>query len=307
MAFTHFRKRNNAPSPSSDTLSGRSASIEEKASLKAGTVIRRNAIIVASFLYFVTVVFLILVEVGNTDGGSINGSIYFFRLDLANILPQSVPTDLTLQNSIARTLGLHDFYQVGLWNFCEGYLDEGITHCSKPEPLWWFNPVKILLNELFSGASIALPSQVNDILTILRIASHLMFGFFLTGLLLNFVLIFISPVVLYSRWWSLPICFTGLVSLILIGVATILGTAMSLIAKYALSSQPDLNVGADIGVKMFVFMWIASGLSLLSWIIHMAMGCCCTSRRDITTGRKPNRSLSQRSKIDIANGVGGGW
>lgn len=31
---------------------------------------------------------------------------------------------LTLSNSIARTLGLHDFYQVGLWNYCEGYDDE---------------------------------------------------------------------------------------------------------------------------------------------------------------------------------------
>jgi hypothetical protein len=29
-----------------------------------------------------------------------------------------------LINSIARTIGLHDFYQVGLWNFCEGYQDE---------------------------------------------------------------------------------------------------------------------------------------------------------------------------------------
>ena len=51
------------------------------------------------------------------------GDIYFFKLDLANIIPNSAPS-LTLMNSIARTLGLHDFYQVGLWNFCEGYDDE---------------------------------------------------------------------------------------------------------------------------------------------------------------------------------------
>lgn len=51
------------------------------------------------------------------------GDIYFFKLNMANIIPQSVP-NLTLVNSIARTLGLHDFYQVGLWNFCEGYDDE---------------------------------------------------------------------------------------------------------------------------------------------------------------------------------------
>lgn len=49
--------------------------------------------------------------------------LYFFKLDLTDILPLSVP-NATLINSIARTLGLHDFYQVGLWNFCEGYKDE---------------------------------------------------------------------------------------------------------------------------------------------------------------------------------------
>jgi hypothetical protein len=63
------------------------------------------------------------VEIGNTRGTNVLGSIYFFKLDMANILPQSA-SGLTLQNSIARTLGLHDFYQVGLWNFCEGYDDE---------------------------------------------------------------------------------------------------------------------------------------------------------------------------------------
>lgn len=32
-----------------------------------------------------------------------------------------------LLNSVARSLGLHDFYQVGLWNFCEGYNDECVA------------------------------------------------------------------------------------------------------------------------------------------------------------------------------------
>lgn len=50
--------------------------------------------------------------------------MYFYKLDLANVLAKSAPSGLTLQNSIARTLGLHDYYQVGLWNFCEGYRDE---------------------------------------------------------------------------------------------------------------------------------------------------------------------------------------
>ncbi len=49
--------------------------------------------------------------------------MYFYKLDLSDIIPESVP-NAVLINSIARSLGLHDFYQVGLWNFCEGYNDE---------------------------------------------------------------------------------------------------------------------------------------------------------------------------------------
>jgi hypothetical protein len=67
------------------------------------------------------------VEVGSTRDSGALGSIFFFKLDLTNILARSAPATLTLQNSIARTLGLHDFYQVGLWNFCEGYQTGYVT------------------------------------------------------------------------------------------------------------------------------------------------------------------------------------
>ncbi|KAH9892285.1 SUR7/PalI family-domain-containing protein [Xylariomycetidae sp. FL2044] len=296
-SFPRTRKRNSASSPSEVDKEPPIPLSEDKAVLKRGTRTRRNAIIVSCFCYVVAVVFLILVEIGNTKGTKVLGDIYFFKLDLSDIFPQSVPTTLTLQNSIARTLGLHDFYQVGLWNFCEGYNTDGITHCSKPTTLWWFNPVEILLSELFAGASIALPSEVNDILNILHIASNIMFGFFLAGLLLDFVLIFVTPVVLFSRWWSLPVGAFTFIAFVLVLVASALGTAMSLIFKYALTSQTDLNVSADVGVKMLAFMWIATGFTFLAFLIHAGLGCCCTSRRDIRTGRKGGRRLSQAPTV----------
>lgn len=106
----------------------------------------------SSFFLVITVVFLILVEVGNTKVGPILSSIYFLRLDLSDIVPQTVPNAVLL-NTIAQTLGLHDYYQFGLWNFCEGYVSEGITDCSPTQALYWFNPVEILLNELLAGAT----------------------------------------------------------------------------------------------------------------------------------------------------------
>ena len=86
---------------------------------------RRNATISATVLYGFAIIFLLLVIIGNVNATSspVLGAIYFFKLDLSNIIPPSV-SNAVLLNSVARSLGLHDFYQVGLWNFCEGYNDE---------------------------------------------------------------------------------------------------------------------------------------------------------------------------------------
>ncbi|KAI1182119.1 SUR7/PalI family-domain-containing protein [Nemania serpens] len=261
-------------------------STEQQARLKRGTTSRRNAIVVSCFLYLAAIVMLILVELGNTRGNAILGSMYFYKLDLTNVLAKSAPSGLVLQNSIARTLGLHDYYQVGLWNFCEGYRDEGIAYCSKPNASFWFNPVEILLNELLAGASIALPSEINDILNILRIASHIMFGFFLGGVILDAILLVTSPIVLYSRWWSLLIGIISGTAAILVLVAASLSAAISYIFQAALNSQPDLGVSASVGTKMLAFEFTAAGLTVLAAIIHATLGCCCTSRRDMRMGSK---------------------
>ncbi|KAI1467965.1 SUR7/PalI family-domain-containing protein [Daldinia caldariorum] len=293
MSFSSFRRRPATATSSSNDGQKEShqPSIEDPAVLKRETRARRVFIWISCFCYLMAIIFLILVEIGNTRNAPVIRDIYFFKLDLTDILPRSAPTTLSLQNSIARTLGLHDFYQVGLWGFCEGYNTDGITYCSTPATLYWFNPVEIILGELFAGASIALPSQVNEILNILRIASNIMFGFFITGALLDFVLMCLTPVVVFSRWWSGLLGFLAFLSTLLVLIASALGTAMSLVFKYALTSQTDLNVKADVGIKMLAFMWIATGFTLISFIIHASLCCFCTSRRDIRTGRRNARHL----------------
>jgi hypothetical protein len=123
-----------------------------KAQLKRATRTRKVFALLTSFFLSLSVIFLILLEIGGTSNSPVLRNWYFIRLDLSHIIPASVP-NFALINTIAQTLGLHDFYQVGLWGFCEGYNGEGVTFCSKPETLYWFNPVEILRNELLAGAS----------------------------------------------------------------------------------------------------------------------------------------------------------
>lgn len=123
-----------------------------KQQLKRATRARLIWALLTSLLLLISLVFVILVELGDTSTNRILSKIHFIRLDLSNIIPVSVP-NAVLINSIARTLGLHDFYTVGLWGFCEGYNGEGVTDCSPPKTLYWFNPVEILQQQLLAGAT----------------------------------------------------------------------------------------------------------------------------------------------------------
>ncbi|KKY39500.1 putative sur7 protein [Diaporthe ampelina] len=199
-----------------------------------------------------------LIELGQTRKGKVLGEIYFFRLSLADIIPTSIE-NAQLINSIARGIGLHDFYQPGLWNFCEGFNDEGITSCSSPKSYYWFNPVDIILNELLSGATIALPAEITQILGILKICSNIMFAFFLAGTVISFAMIFLSPIAIFSRWWALPMSLVSFLTFLVILVGSVIASVISFVFKYAATAQTSLNINAYVGTRMFVFMWISTG------------------------------------------------
>ncbi|KAK3301321.1 SUR7/PalI family-domain-containing protein [Chaetomium fimeti] len=277
-------EKNDPSSPSSP--SAKEQAVEnDNASFKRATRLRRYFALSASFAYLLSWIFLVLVLIGNTHPRAVLSGIYFFKLDLADIIPTSVP-NASLINSIAQSIGLHDFYQVGLWNFCEGYINTGITFCSEPTTLYWFNPVEILMNELLSGATIALPTDVITILDVLRITSQIMFGFFLTAAVLAFLMVLLSPLAVSSRWWSLPLAVVSFLEMMLILAASIVGSVISIAFKYAAEAQKELNIHAEVGVRMFVFMWLATGFSIWAFAVHSGMGCCCTSKRDLKIGRR---------------------
>ncbi|CAI7673607.1 unnamed protein product [Penicillium pancosmium] len=296
--------------------------------------------IIRSLLYLLAWIFVLLVCIGNLSNKPVLRSTYFLYLDLTDIIPVSVP-NAVLINSIARSIGLHDFYQVGLWGFCEGYNNAGITSCSKPKSLYAFNPVEIILSELLAGASIALPSDIEDPLKLARIASHWMFGLFIAAAVFNFIMIFISPLAVSSRppqtiklWaaastngtqitpagqpphrrrtfiWlrSLPMLFfaffTALVTIVASAVATVMFEIFSTVFTNA---DPSLNIHAHVGTQMLVFMWIASGFSLIAFIVQF--GSCCASccgghkaRKQLKSQGIDWREMEKSSAADSSTG-----
>lgn len=160
--------------------------------------------------------------------------------------------------------------------------------------------MEILVNELLAGARIALPAQVLTILNLLRIGSHAMYGFFITGTVLNFVLLLGTPLVMRTRWFTLFISILGGLSGIILTVAAIIATVISVAAKVALTAQDQLNIKANIGVRMFVFMWIGALTTDFAFLLHAAMGCCCKPVRYKAPADADKAASASSSKSRLA-------
>jgi len=248
--------------------------------------------IFTAVIYLLALVFLILVEIGNINNKAVIRDTYFLRIDLANIIPASVPNAVFI-NSIARSIGLHDFYQVGLWNFCEGYDGQGITHCSPTTTLYWFNPVEIILNELLAGASITLPTDIINVLDLVKLASFWMFSCFLVGTILTFLCILLAPLGFSKkpRWQhkarriffrQLPITILTFASLLFTAAGSVIATVMFVIFRNQFSGAEDLNIRASLGEPMLAFMWIGTGFNLIGFVMQVGTCCgvcCCTGRK----------------------------
>lgn len=154
-----------------------------------------------------------------------------------------------------------------------------------------------------------------------------MFGLFLASAVLNFVMIFISPLAVSSRppqtiknWVatnpdgtqvtpsgrpphrrrtfiplrSLPMLilsfFTALITIVASAVATVM---FEIFAHVFTNADPSLNIKAHVGVQMLAFMWIGSGFSLIAFIVQF--GSCCAS---CCGGHKARKQL-KRQGVDL--------
>lgn len=153
---------------------------------------------------------------------------------------------------------------------------------------------------------VALPSDITQPLHLAHVASQWMFGLFLTAAVLNFVMIFISPLAVSSRppqtikalaanggqvnaagqlphrrrtfvlLRSLPMLFISFLTALVTIVASAVATVMfEIFANVFATADPSLNIKAHVGTQMLAFMWIGSGFSLIAFIVQF--GSCCAS------------------------------
>lgn len=143
--------------------------------------------------------------------------------------------------------------------------------------------------------TVNLPANINDILDLIKLASQWMFGLFLTGACLSFVLIFLMPLSIFTRWLTLPVAILAFLNALVITAASVIATVMFVIFRNTISSVRELNISAEIGATLFAFMWVASAFAIFAWLVQMGLCCCCASRRDVKKGKKRGSEKAYQS------------
>lgn len=150
-------------------------------------------------------------------------------------------------------------------------------------------------------AIVALPENIISALELVRLASHWMFALFLTAAPLITLSIFLTPLSTFTRWATFPISILTFLAAVFTTAASVIATVMFVVFRNIIHNAEDsINIVPIIGVKMFIFMWISSGASIIGWLIMMGECCCCASKRDVRQGRKRGRGSAWRVSGMIA-------
>lgn len=114
----------------------------------------------------------------------------------------------------ARSKALKDFYQVGLWSYCEGEVTDGvekITHCSSSNSQFWFNPVEVWNLQNTNVQNVLGDDLQKGLNTYKKIAGWMNWAFIIATVLTaaEFVVGFFA---IFSRWGSLVTTILSTVS-----------------------------------------------------------------------------------------------
>lgn len=92
------------------------------------------------------------------------------------------------------------------------------------------------------------------------------------------------------------VIFTFLTALTTIAASVVATVMFSIFRHVFVGNGVNLNIKAYLGTRMLAFMWIASGLTLIGFIVQVASCCsaCCG-------GRKARRELKHQANLREKN------
>ncbi|KAJ5959899.1 Actin cortical patch SUR7/pH-response regulator PalI [Penicillium vulpinum] len=277
---------------------------------KAGRV---ACIFTPYILTIASLICIIMVGLGCTKASSDTlNDLYFIRLDLSNIstgtaitsevenrLKDAHITSVTAEE-ISATIktfqddaNIADFYDIGLWGYCEGNSTKGketVSSCTEPKAQFYFNPSSVLgMSE--SQLEKQLGDGLKKTMNVYKAVSKWMFIAYLVAFIATCVQILVGIFAIFSRWGSCVTTIVSIVSFLFTLGASLTSTIMFSIAKGTLGSALDVyGVDVDMGKNIYIATWFAVAFSLGATIFWMFSTCCCSGRSPYSHKDRRNRN-----------------
>ncbi|WPG97324.1 Hypothetical protein R9X50_00009800 [Acrodontium crateriforme] len=244
-------------------------------------------------------------NVFNTSSSSSSNPFTAFLHNVTSTIENDIEDGL---NSLAKDLGIHDFYSVHILDFCEGYYTPGavpnatlsksaisknVTKCSNATAIYNFNPHQTLQQELDNSGhsninitALGWPNEIDTAIRDLRVAAKAMFVLYCIGIALVFIAFSFA---------ALGICFDGRLNasvnilvdwlaFVTLGIASAIATAIAVKASDVINDHgSEAGLHADKGTKFMILTWVATGLMFVTSLIWCFV---CVKGRKRTSSKK---------------------
>lgn len=265
-------------------------------------------------LSIASLICIILVGSGCTRTGSWTlDHLYFFRFNLEHMSASAVNTQQVqtllnqanlpaigvnqVQNAVSQIqhgVNVKDFYSVGLWGYCDGYITNNTVYhtnwCSQPKAEFYFNPLRVwgLDN---SAMKSQLPSGYNNAMKMYRDASKWMFIAYILSFVTTILELIVGFSAIFSRWGSCATTLISTAAFCFTAAASITATVLFTILKASVEGPlKPYGIRGYMGARMFATTWLAVVFALGASIFWMFSSCCCSGRdsdnRDSFAGEK---------------------
>jgi SUR7/PalI family len=174
--------------------------------------------------------------------------------------------------------------QTGLWNYCEGYyrldLDYAgfVTNCGPKDSNYYFNPISIVSTEVLPPYTIIFLQQEADAISRIQDNSNWLKAAFIIATICTGTTVLIGP--LTGIWHQrkllncIPVgcmCIAGIFWFSGAITATVIYTAL----RDSFNNDVELNIQAQTGRQMFVWVWLGAGTSCMSLAQWCCAAICC--------------------------------
>ncbi|KAI0570040.1 Integral membrane protein [Pyrenophora tritici-repentis] len=256
-----------------------------------GKVKRVTCIATPMLLTGASLVCFVVVMFGQSYNTSLARHLYFFKADTSSITldAQSMMSNLfnidvpDALRSEAKSGHLNGFYQVGLFDYCEGDIDtvtgrQTVTHCSAWKLPFHFDPVTVWQLKNTSVLEI-LGERFEKGMETYGKAVEWMHWVFIFALTLNVVEFGVGMCAIFSRWGSFWTTIASALQTVLaiVAAAAATGIYVTLMGVFESVLRP-YNIEASLGARMFCVLWIGVAFSVASSFFWLVSVCCCSGK-----------------------------